>query len=384
MNGEMVGTASTDFATNGFNIVGGWKTFKFPWIAPSNLSSVGLEIRLTTPNATSPQFPDSRGYDFGLDNISFGGISQQTVSLPIGPFTNCASISATQSVCVGDEKTLTATVDGGMVFSRWEDEDGVLVGTTQEVRVNREKPTKFYAIGNTALGNVLDNGDFSAGNVGFKNGGIYYTYNSSIAGGGNNVYTITDKTSAGNGSAWYDLNPRPGSTDNQMFVTDSKGKDPVIAWEFSATAGQDFQFEGWFANQHKFLDQVNNTPAHMAISIIPKVSTPNASDAKIIDFASGRDTSWHQLKGIWTAPSTGDFTFYVRSLNTSDRGGNDFVLDDFTLYPLVANSEKKFEILVENCACDPVDTVLATYCGTDGTFEVIDKYPLLEDLTIGT
>ena len=64
----------------------------------------------------------------------------------------------------------------------------------------------------------------------------------------------------------------------------------------------------------------------------------------------------------------------MSDLNGSKDGGNDFVLDDFALQPLLATSTKKFELLVDNCACDPVDTLLASYCGKSGTFRVKDKY----------
>lgn len=373
VNGQLVGEANTDFATNGYNSVHNWKTYSFPWTAGPSDTDVALEIRWKSLPGNGGNV---RGYDYGIDNISFGGLVSQTLVADVGPFTDCSDLTTQQSICNGDEKTLTAIPTGGMVFSHWEDEDGNVIAETETVTVSPLTPTTYTAVGYTALGNVLDNGSFENGLTGFDYGAPYYngTYNGTI-GGFQEEFTITENTSAGNG-AWVQIGPRPGSTGTWMLVADAKQKEPVVGWKFNvANAGDVYQLEGWIGQQHGFIDQVSNLPSKVGVSIIPSSATPSVSDPVIDSYDLPRENDWFQVKSQWVAPASGEYTFYIRNLETSNGGGNDFSLDDFTLYPLVANSRAESPILVENCACDPVDTVMNTYCGLNGTFIVEDKYP---------
>lgn len=373
VNGQSVGIANTDFATNGYNSVHNWKNYSFNWVAPTDLNDVSVELRMTTPSGSG--FGSIRGYDFGIDNIYFGGLVSQTISVGVGPYTDCSSMTAIQGACVGDEKTITALPQGGMVFSHWEDPSGTKIATTASTIVAPVTPTTYTAVGYTALGNVLNNGSFQNGATGFTSGGIYYKNGGTSISGTQEEFIITNNSVAGNSGAWIDVGPRPGSSDTEFLVADAKTNEPIIAWTFTATAGQAFQFEGWAAQNHKHIANPSSSLAsHIGVSIIPSTSTPSTTDPLLFDVNMARNNNWNQLKSAWTAPSDGTYTFYIRNLQTSNGGGNDIVLDDFELKPLINNSETRVDILVQNCACDGIDTLFGTYCGTKGTFTIKDNY----------
>lgn len=379
VNGIKVGTASTDFATNGYDAVKNWMNFSFPWKAGAGVSSATLEIRITSP-AVGDRI---RGYDFGLDNISFAGSNEQTDEVVVGPFKDCSDITAVASACAGDYRTLTATVSGGMVFSHWEMPLGTSVGTTPSIQVSPLVPTNYYAVGVLPVGNLLTNGDFEGGaNTGFTSGGDYFKPKAgNMATGGDNEFVVTNQTSAGN-AYWKNMVPPVGGT--RMFAADAKGPNPgkkIIAWTFNVVQGQEYLFSGYGANQHTDLDPLGqnyantqSTPANIGIYIAAGSTAPANNGTPFTTLTLPKDVEWHQAKKTWTAPTTGTYTLYLADLNGSNGGGNDFVLDDFALQPLLGTSTKKFELLVENCACDPVDTLFASYCGKSGTFRVKDKY----------
>jgi len=332
INGVLQGTASTDFAANGgLDAVGKWMNHTFTWTAGSSETQATLEIRQITP-ANEP-----RGYDYGLDNIAFGGFSVQTDEIAIGPVTDCSSITASASACIDDTLSeLTATLTGGLVFDRWENEAGEVVGTDNPLRVKSTESETYTAYAFLVAGNVLDNGDFESGNVGFISGSPeYYSYVTSMPSGAHNSYVISANTNAGNG-AWLNLTPPVGGS--RMFSADAKGPagQKIIAWTFEAEAGKQFLFSGWAANQHiDYQNNPNNNTPTGWIGVSITAGTPNsATDPLLTDFDLPKDNLWHQRTAIWTAPSTGTFTLYLKDMRGSNGGGNDFVLDDFSLSPI--------------------------------------------------
>ncbi len=332
INGVSQGTASTDFGANGgLDAVGKWMNHAFPWTAGSTETQATLEIRQITP-ANEP-----RGYDYGLDNIAFGGYSTQTDEISIGPITDCSSITASASACIDDTLSeLTATLTGGLVFDRWENEAGQVVGNDNPLRVKSTVAETYTGYAFLVAGNVLDNGDFESGNVGFISGSPqYYSYVTSMPAGANNSYVVSNQTNAGNG-AWLNLVPPVGGT--RMFSADAKGPvgQKIIAWTFEADAGDQFLFSGWAANQHiDYQNNPNNSTPTGWIGVSITGGTPNsATDPLLVDFELPKNNLWHQRSAIWTAPSTGTFTLYLQDLRGSNGGGNDFALDDFSLSPL--------------------------------------------------
>ncbi len=332
INGVLQGTASTDFAANGgLDAVGKWMNHTFTWTAGSSETQATLEIRQITP-ANEP-----RGYDYGLDNIAFGGFSVQTDEITIGPVTDCSSITASASACIDDTLSeLTATLTGGLVFDRWENEAGAVVGTDNPLRVKSTESETYTAYAFLVAGNVLDNGDFESGNVGFISGSPeYYSYVTSMPSGAHNSYVVSANTNAGNG-AWLNLTPPVGGS--RMFSADAKGPagQKIIAWTFEAEAGKQFLFSGWAANQHiDYQNNPNNNTPTGWIGVSITAGTPNsATDPLLTDFDLPKNNLWHQRTAIWTAPSTGTFTLYLKDMRGSNGGGNDFVLDDFSLSPI--------------------------------------------------
>ena len=384
INGVQVGTASTNFAANGGNAaVGKWQTYTFSWTAGASVSSAALEIRTTTP-VTGTGTP-GRGFDYGLDNISFGGSVTQTDTYSLGPVTDCSTITAAASACLNDTSSvLTATLSAGLVFDHWEktSNPGVSVGTTNPLTVTSLTSISYTAVATLAVGNLLDNGDFESGNIGFLSNSPYYTYVSSgsLGGGGNNQYTIASNTTSLNG-AWSTLSPAPGSSGNQVFTSDAKGPvgHPIIGWTVNATAGQKYFFSGWVADPHvDFLptsgaSTATKTAESPSIGVYVNSTTVSASsyltDASLTSLKLPNDQSWNNLKATWTAPSTGTFTIYLADMNGSSGGGNDFILDNFSLAPStgIVKTATATTPLCNPCLTGIPTVNVHTFCGNTGT-----------------
>lgn len=366
INGVLVGTASTDFGANGgLDAVGKWLNFKFPWVANSNQAK--LEIRQAPTS-------DPRGYDYALDNIAFGGLAQQSDEITIGPITDCSAIIATASACIDDSLSeLTATMTGGLVFDRWEDASGNIVGTKNPLKVKTPVAATYTAVAYMVSGNVLDNGNFESGPTGFiygdENG--YFKHVTSMQNGGDNQFIVSNGssngTSAGN-QYWSNLTPPVGGS--RMLAIDSKGpvNSKVIGWTFTASAGDKLAFSGWVANQHSEFAKATPDPN----SAVPAKIGIYINNTLIATGETGLNQNWVQMTANWLAPSSGTFTLEVRDLqgtgkNGTKEGGNDFVLDDFSLSPATGIIKKA---TTTTPVCDPCAIKASikdkTYCGNSG------------------
>ncbi|WP_028978620.1 gliding motility-associated C-terminal domain-containing protein [Sporocytophaga myxococcoides] len=362
VNGVKVGQASTNFAANGgIAAVGKWKTFTFPWTAGATVNSATLEIRQVSPTVSQP-----RGYDYGIDNISFGGQESQEDEIVVGPITDCSSIIATASPCIQDSLTdLTATVAGGLIFDHWEltSAPGVSVSTNNPYRVKTPAAVSYTAVGYMAVGNVLANGDFNQGPTGFLSGSPYYD---PIATYGDSKYNVTANTSSGN-SFWSNLPQAPGEPAGSLrYVVDAKGPvgRKVVGWTFTGAIGDKFAFSGYVANQHTEFakttpDTVNSgTPAKIGIFI----------DGSLVAVGNtGANQNWIKMTANWTATTGGTHTLEVRDLKGTSGPGNDFVLDGFVLAPAVGFVKTA---TVVTPVCDPCVNKATinehTYCGNSG------------------
>ncbi len=332
VNGVSVGTVNTDFAINKFGSVHNWKNYSFPWTA--NSSQASLEIRLLTPNSSSPSLPDGRGYDFVIDNIAFGGISNQTDVITVGPITDCSTISASSSACQNDSlATLTATLTGGLVFDHWEQPLGTTVGVSNPLTVITKTAKTYRAFGFLASGNVLDNGDFENGNTGFSSPYAYAGSNPATRG-----YTIATNTSAGNGS-WQNITQAPGqSTISRRFVADVQNtlNDPIVNWTFSANQNDKFAFTGYVATQHNIFSSTIPVPDTLNSGHPAKIGV-FINNVLVAKAYTGITQNWVKMTATWVAPTAGTntYTLEVRNLQSglSNNFGNDLVLDGFVLAP---------------------------------------------------
>ncbi len=362
INGVLLGEANTNFAANGgLDAPGKWLNNSFSWNSGS-ASSATIEIR-------QKGFFAGRGYDFGLDNISLGGSSLQSDAVPIGPVTDCSTISATASACVDDIYTdLTATVGGGLTFSHWElkSNPGVVVSTSNPFRDSTTTQKDYVAVGFLAVGNKLVNGDFNAGNVGFISGsatagGPYYNLGT-LSGGGTNEYNVFN-TIPNNNGFWTNIPQAPGQSAGSLrFVADAKANPKVIAWDFTATANEKFAFSGYMANVH------SNVTGDTVNSGIPAAVGVFINNIQIAAYYSKNDRDWHLLAGTWTAPSTGTFRLEVRDLKLKTGGGNDFALDNFVLSPSIGIT-KTAEVktpLCNPCITDVGTIKESTFCNNTG------------------
>ena len=177
----------------------------------------------------------------------------------------------------------------------------------------------YYAVGVIPGANVLQNGDFESGDVGFLRGAnssdTYFHPVSNQGAGSNNGYTVSNETQVGNGS-WVALTPTNGSL---MYVADSKGGigEKVLAWEFTAGTGDKFLFSGTVANNHeKVVPDPGFTvdPVHLGVYI---------DDVLIADMQTAKDFNWLTVTASWTATSPGTHTLDIRDLLGENGPGND-------------------------------------------------------------
>ena len=172
-------------------------------------------------------------------------------------------------------------------------------------------------------GNLVNNGDFSAGNFGFES-----DYNFTTGNTGKGRFSITDLASEANSN----FAPCEDHTiDGQLFmVVNSRTQPETEVWcqEFEVIPGITYDISAWFTA----LRDVN--PAILQFSIN---GTYIGQELEL----STQTCTWQELSSSWTAD-----TNFVRFciINHLDLGlGNDFGVDDISFHPQAFPSDFTWE-----------------------------------------
>lgn len=313
-----------------------WTEVKATWNSGNNTSA---KLTISDVNA------QNIGGEYAIDDISFGAPGTQTDTVSVN-VTDCSGITAQKNgVCQGDSIQIEAKTNG--LFMGWTRLDGAPLGTEETNNskslitwVHPKATTKYVATASFQLGNLLTNGDFEAGNVGFTS-----DYTSPLTNGQAHYSVDTDPFITTNGASWTYSKKDHTSGKGKMFLSD--GGNNVSQSVFRATVnvetGKVYAVSAWLANIHsEFLKAIPDTSGTKTTNLAFFIDGQLNNAIKL-----PLDTVWHQYYATWTSTKTGPVTIEIKNRETAP-SGNDFALDDMVFAPL-SPEQKKDTVEVPAC-----------------------------------
>lgn len=223
------------------------------------------------------------------------------------------------TICFGQSVQLFS--GGGETYT-WSPATGLNNPNIQNPTASPASTTTYTVTVGQPSGNLVFNGDFSQGNVGF---GSDYTYYNGAPNMGESLYAI--ETSA---NAIHNAFQGSGHTGNapldSFMVVNGAGTPGLNVWcqTVSVSPNTDYFFGAWVSTV------VANSPAILQFSINGQVlGTPFSAPFNI--------NNWIQFYETWNSGNATTATICVVNQNTNT-GGNDFAIDDITFSTFCTNT----------------------------------------------
>ncbi|WP_299477860.1 VPLPA-CTERM sorting domain-containing protein [uncultured Roseibium sp.] len=169
----------------------------------------------------------------------------------------------------------------------------------------------FIASAHAATIDLVSNGYFEAGNIGFNSEHTFVTSNSPAG-----QYTVGTDPKAFNGN-FSSFGDKTSGSGNMMIINGSTSVG-TVAWEqtVGVTAGQTYEFSIWIANAF--------TSGNSLLDLV--ANGVNVGSANTTQGVTG---VWEQFSGSWTASTSGNIAIQLIE-NSTAFGGNDYALDDIS------------------------------------------------------
>jgi hypothetical protein len=173
-------------------------------------------------------------------------------------------------------------------------------------------------------GNLISNGDFSAGNTGFTSGYSYNTLNPGpeLVEGSYSVVTKADDVHF----AWGNyFDHTSGNSSGKYFVANASSDTSSTVWQSGlitvSQANTPYRFEAWLSKIYAY----ESNPPLLSFQIGDGTNWTNLGQTASIDEASPGDWVFTYADGQFT--SVGDYFVRLKNSNGAS-GGNDLGLDD--------------------------------------------------------
>jgi len=271
------------------------------------------------------------------------------------------NISASKThICLGESVELTASGGQGL---GWEWNDNAK-SKTDRITVTPTKDTTFSVKTKVRINNnIVVNGDFEQGNVGFTSDYQYVpTGNISPPGG----YGIRNDANTGNGN-WAHCNDH-----GYMLVADAAAlgyRNDMVppgsnVWcqEISVHPGEEYVFSAWLAGI---------VPPSSLLSFTINGKTLDDPHFTMYDiWESPKDTcNWREFFTFWKNTSNVTTITICLQESTGVMNNNDFVLDDVAFYQIVS-IEKEISIKVDSVKFEAITTDVTCKGNNDGSIFV--------------
>ena len=248
-------------------------------------------------------------------------------------------------ICDPETITLTASTSEPFVQVNWEPaalfsdpnslETSVTIDNSTTIQVTAITPSDI---------NLISNGDFNQGNIGFTS-----TYE--LGTGGNfgplsseGQYTIVNN--AEDAHTHYESCTDHNGAGGNMMVVNGSG-EPNNVWCQSITVNQntDYMFSAWVASA------ISQNPAQLQFSINNNLlgSTFTAPASTCL---------WTQFFEIWNSGTASTIDICVVNVN-DDPAGNDFAIDDISFREVCEATD---EVLIELLELDASFSIASTLC----------------------
>ncbi len=243
--------------------------------------------------------------------------------------------TGTTSICAGQSAQLNAI--GGGLYT-WAPSTGLSDSAIANPIATPASTTTYVVSTSLAFGNLVVNGDFSQGNMGFSSG---YTY-TPPPNTGEGQYWVSTNAGAWNGAMTSCPDTGNGSS-NMMLVNGAPvANTPVWCETINVMPGMQYSFSAWVATMDA------GSLAQLQVSVNGVfVDTPFT--------APGNTCNWQTFGGGWLSGTATTADVCIYDLNTSV-GSNDFALDNISFSPVCFASDS-VTITVNPVYSDTVNAV---------------------------
>ena len=273
---------------------------------------------LSDPNVSNPVVT------FGADTVTYsvvvtnaiGCVNSDTVTVWQEPLPDAVAGPDT-TICLGESVQL---VSGGGETYVWSPTAGLSDPTIQNPIATPLATTTYTVTVGQTTGNLVFNGDFSQGNVGF---GSDYAYSNDLI-PESRYGVVTDASTVH--PAFQGTGHTGNAPVDSFMVVNGSGTPNQNVWcqTVSVSPNTDYYFGTWVSTV------VGGNPAVLQFSINGVVlAAPFTAPFNI--------NSWTQFFETWNSGTATSATICIVNQNTST-GGNDFALDDITFSTFCTNT----------------------------------------------
>lgn len=275
---------------------------------------------LSDPNVSDPIVT------FSTDTVTYvvtvtdviGCVNTDTVTVWQEPLPDAVAGPDT-TVCVGESVQLYSS--GGQTYS-WSPATGLNNPNVQNPMASPLTTTTYTVTVGQPTGNLVFNGDFSQGNVGFSSDYTYYNGSPNM---GEARYAVETNANAIH-NAFQGTGHTGNAPQDSFMVVNGASTPGLNVWcqTVSVSPNTDYYFGAWVSTV------VASSPAILQFSINGQVlGTPFNAPFNI--------NNWVQFYETWNSGNATSATICVVNQNTNP-SGNDFALDDITFSTFCTNT----------------------------------------------
>lgn len=233
------------------------------------------------------------------------------------------TVTSNTAICSGQQIQLNAS--GGNGTFSWTPAAGLSATNIANPIANPAATTTYTVSSQVQMGNMIPNGDFEQGNVGFTS---QYFYNPNLQPQG--FYYITTSPALTHPNFQGCSDHTPTGVGNMMVVNGATNPGAVV-WEqtLGVSPNTDYNFSAWATNVVAGATGTNIADLQFSVNgfTIGPVFSPNLIPC-----------IWTQFTSTWNSGANTTATISILNQNTT-AGGNDFALDDIEFYPICSAAQ---------------------------------------------
>lgn len=232
-----------------------------------------------------------------------------------------------QGICqAGDSVVLAAVPNGPVFFVEWEPAATVSDPRSLQTQAFPDTTTTYTVkVRGYSTENLLNNGDFSLGNVGFTTDYRGGSFGLQGPLSGTNRYAVDDRPRDQNRN-FNDCRDHTTGNGNMMIFNGAESRSRIWCQQVAVTPNTNYGFSGWV------LSLVNNNVANLQITI-------NGENLGFPYIAPDSDCTWEQFSETWNSGSAKVAVICITNLTTTS-SGNDFAIDDLYFGPIVEATDQ--------------------------------------------
>jgi gliding motility-associated-like protein len=231
--------------------------------------------------------------------------------------------------------------------------------------------TTYHITGHYIADNVVTNGNFESGNIGFVTDYNYsntvstYGWGTAIIGDANSYTINTSSANVHSHFATYPCTDHTSGSGQCMFVNGS-GTPNTCVWQqtIQTTPNTDYIFIAWVATLSSNPTSSGSARASLQFSI-------NGQTIGSVFNSPPQTATWERFYQPWNSGNNTQAIIKIINQNTEEGGGNDFALDDISFSPLLPCDDSV--TVTVGVPLDALDDQVAACRGTSLTMRPLDN-----------